>query len=78
MVDESPENNRQVQADPGPPRPPPGPPEFVAAQTAPVEADDMVMTVALSGEQRAYPVRTIGYHHIVNDRLGRVAIVATY
>ncbi len=53
-------------------------PGFVAAQKAPVEADDMVMTVALSGEQRAYPIRTIGYHHIVNDRLGNVAIVATY
>ena len=31
-----------------------------------------------AGEQRAYPIRTMGYHHIVNDRLGGVAIVATY
>ena len=51
---------------------------FVAADKAPVETDDMVLTVSIAGEQRAYPIRTMGYHHIVNDRVGGVAIVATY
>jgi hypothetical protein len=51
---------------------------FVAADKAPVEGDDMVLVVSISGEQRAYPIRTMGYHHIVNDRVGGVAIVATY
>ncbi len=51
---------------------------FVAADKAPVDADDMVLTVSIAGEQRAFPIRTMGYHHIVNDRVGGVAIVATY
>jgi hypothetical protein len=51
---------------------------FVAADKAPVEGDDMVLTVSIAGQQRAYPIRTMGYHHIVNDWVGGVAIVATY
>jgi hypothetical protein len=34
--------------------------------------------VKLGGESRAYPVRMMAYHHIVNDVVGGVPIVATY
>jgi hypothetical protein len=51
---------------------------FIAADKAKVDGDDMVLVVSIGGQQRAYPIRTMGYHHIVNDWVGGVAIVATY
>ena len=53
-------------------------PGFVAADKAKVDGDDMVLAVSLTGEARAYPIRTMGYHHIVNDWVGGQPIVATY
>ena len=53
-------------------------PGFAAAAQARVDGDDMVLTVSIAGEARAYPIRTMGYHHIVNDWVGGAPIVATY
>ena len=53
-------------------------PRFIEAANAKVDADDMVLAIAAGGEQRAYPIRIMGYHHIVNDRLGGVPVVSTY
>jgi hypothetical protein len=54
-------------------------PEFVAAGTADeVAADDLVLGVASGGEARAYPVRALAYHHVVNDVVAGEPIVATY
>ena len=39
---------------------------------------DMVIAVTLGGESRAYPIREMGYHHVVNDRLHQLPIVVTY
>lgn len=39
---------------------------------------DMVMAVRLNDEAVAYPVRLMAYHHIVQDVVGGVPIVATY
>jgi hypothetical protein len=57
---------------------PAGSPEFTPAAKAQVEADDMVLVVKVNGESRAYPIRTMGYHHIVNDWVGGLPIAATY
>jgi hypothetical protein len=57
---------------------PVGEPHFVAIQQAGVDAKDMVMVVTVGGESRAYPIREMGYHHIVNDRLHQLPIVVTY
>ena len=40
--------------------------------------NDMVIAVTLGGESRAYPIREMGYHHVVNDRLHELPIVVTY
>jgi hypothetical protein len=32
----------------------------------------------MKNEARAYPVRSLSYHHIVNDVIGGVPIAATY
>jgi hypothetical protein len=55
-----------------------GVPRYVAIQQAGIDAKDMVIVVTLDGESRAYPIREMGYHHIVNDRLHQLPIVVTY
>lgn len=39
---------------------------------------DMVMAVRVNDEAVAYPVRLMAYHHIVQDVVGGVPVVATY
>ena len=55
-----------------------GEPKFLAANLATIDAKDMVIAVTLGGESRAYPIREMGYHHIVNDRLRGLPLVVTY
>jgi hypothetical protein len=55
-----------------------GAPQYVAIQQAHLDSNDMVIAVTLSGESRAYPIREMGYHHVVNDRLHQLPIVVTY
>ncbi len=49
-----------------------------ASEASFVEADDMVLAVAVNGEAAAYPVRLLAYHHVVHDVVGGVPIVVTY
>jgi hypothetical protein len=49
-----------------------------AAEAGFVAPDDMVLAVALEGDAAAYPVRQLAYHHLVDDAVGKVPIVATY
>jgi len=59
-------------------RPLPGA-RFVRAPGASfVEPGDMVLAVVRNGEAVAYPVRQLAYHHLVEDSVGGVPIVATY
>lgn len=39
---------------------------------------DPVMVVALEGEARAYPLRILTAHEIVNDKIGDIPVVITY
>lgn len=55
-----------------------GVPGFVSSKDAKLEPDEMVLAVNVQGSARAYPIDYIAYHHIVNDRIGKVPIVATY
>src|SRR5688500_13090883 len=48
------------------------------AQTDFVADDDMVLAVEIGGERVAYPVRLMAYHHLVEDTVGGVPVVATY
>ena len=49
-----------------------------AAQAAFVAPGDMVLAVAERGDAVAYPVRQLAYHHLLNDAISDVPIVATY
>jgi hypothetical protein len=43
-----------------------------------VNEDDRVLAVTMNGEAVAYPIRLMGYHHVVEDTVGGTPIVATY
>jgi hypothetical protein len=43
-----------------------------------ITGKDMVLTVTHAGDNVAYPVRLLAYHHLVHDRVGGKPIVATY
>ena len=54
-------------------------PHFIAASRADfLQADDRVMGVFLNGEARAYPIRIMNWHEIVNDNIKGQAIVVTF
>ena len=53
-------------------------PTFGSADAVAVEPDDKVIAVRFGDEARAYPIRTMGYHHIVNDTVGGMPIAVTY
>jgi len=54
------------------------------AETASVGAfhdirdEDMVIGVVIEGLSRAYPVRYLAHHHMLNDQLGATALLPTY
>jgi hypothetical protein len=53
-------------------------PTFAAAKDARLDNDDKLIVVKIGGSARAYPIREMGYHHVVNDVVGGTALVATY
>ncbi len=54
-------------------------PKFVVAAAADfLKADDRVLGVFHKGEARAYPIRILNWHEIVNDRIKGDAVVVTF
>jgi hypothetical protein len=53
-------------------------PEFAAVTDTKLDADDKLIVVKIGAAARAYPIREMGYHHVVNDVVGGTALVATY
>lgn len=52
--------------------------ELESEASQPVAGDEMVMGIAMGGEARAYPIRIVGFHHIVHDTLAGEPVVTTY
>jgi hypothetical protein len=53
-------------------------PKFVAAGEARLQPRDRVLGLAIGGIARAYPVRILNWHEVVNDRFGDVPVAITY
>jgi hypothetical protein len=53
-------------------------PAFTSPADAKIDPDDKVLAATFNGESHAYPIRTMGYHHIVNDVVAGEPIAATY
>lgn len=49
-----------------------------AGEAGYLEDDDRILGVALSGEARAYPIRILNWHEVVNDRIGGQSYAVTY
>jgi hypothetical protein len=57
---------------------PAGTPVISAASESKLDGGEMVIAVKLNGSARAYPIRSMSYHHIYNDVVAGEPIVATY
>ena len=53
-------------------------PGFEASNQTKLDSGEMVLTLNFNGDARAYPVREMAYHHIVNDVVGGVPVAVTY
>jgi hypothetical protein len=53
-------------------------PTYAPAGETKLDGAEKVITVGTGPSARAYPVRVMAYHHVVNDTLDSVPIVATY
>jgi hypothetical protein len=53
-------------------------PQFEAESVTKLDAGEMILAVRYSADARAYPIREMAYHHIVNDVVGGVPIAVTY
>ena len=55
-----------------------GKPVTTAAAESKLDGGEMVIAVKVNGAARAYPIRSMSYHHIYNDVVAGEPIVATY
>lgn len=66
----------------GPPRdgiPALNDPEMIPAEQAEyLDEQDRILGVEIGGEARAYPVRVLNWHEVVNDRIGSQYFVVSY
>ena len=54
-------------------------PTFLTAHETEYFGDEeLVLGVEFAGEVRAYPVRMLRYHHVVNDTVGSEPLLVTY
>ncbi len=51
---------------------------FDTESSSKLGADEMILAVRYGADARAYPVREMAYHHILNDVVGGVPIAVTY
>ena len=57
---------------------PAGPPAVMPVSESKLDGGEMVIAVKVNGAARAYPIRSMSYHHIYNDVVAGEPIVATY
>ncbi len=54
-------------------------PSFISpAQAAALRPQDMVLGVSIGGVSKAYPIRILNWHELVNDRIGSRPILVSW
>jgi hypothetical protein len=53
-------------------------PGFESIAKTKLESGEMVLALDFNHDARAYPIREMAYHHIVNDVVGGVPVTVTY
>ena len=51
---------------------------FISATDIKLSDSEMVMAVRVGDDARAYPIREMAYHHVLNDMVSGEPIVVTY
>jgi hypothetical protein len=51
---------------------------FTSAADSNLATSEMIMAVRVGNEARAYPIREMAYHHVLNDTVAGTPIVVTY
>jgi hypothetical protein len=52
--------------------------QFESASASKLDRAEMILAVRIGAEARAYPIREMAYHHVLNDVVAGVPIAATY
>jgi len=52
--------------------------QFESASSSKLGSGEMILAVRFGADARAYPVSQMAYHHVLNDVVGGVPVVATY
>ena len=52
--------------------------KFDSESASKLDAKEMILAVRYGPDARAYPIREMAYHHILNDVIGGVPIAVTY
>jgi hypothetical protein len=58
--------------------PPVDQPKFIRAGEAKLKGNEKIFGVSLNGESRAYPLRYLSWHEMLNDRIGGEPITISY
>lgn len=53
-------------------------PRFLAQSESKLDPKEMVLSIHLGDDARAYPISQMAYHHVVNDVVAGVPIAVTY
>jgi hypothetical protein len=53
-------------------------PEFASAAEAPLDDEELVLTISLDGEAKAYPISVLQGREMVNDEMAGIPILATW
>jgi hypothetical protein len=52
--------------------------QFEPESSSKLDKGEMLLTVKFGADARAYPIREMAYHHILNDVVGGVPVAVTY
>ena len=52
--------------------------EFESEAASKLESGEMIMAVRFGSDARAYPIREMAYHHLLNDIVGGIPVTVTY
>ena len=53
-------------------------PQFLAQSESKLDPKEMVLSIHLGDDARAYPISQMAYHHVLNDVVAGVPVAVTY
>ena len=53
-------------------------PQFESASVSQLDKGEMILAIRYGSEARAYPIREMAYHHVLNDVVAGVPVAVTY